>query len=255
MRYAIVQKELLVPDAELLARAFCTLPELTQIDARNAANDAFGILLRGLDVERAGALQAALAHEGIETEAVREDELPSLPSARIVRQVEVTAEHLVVMDPMRRETRIPWGDLLLIAAGQVRTREMRRLRTALDEPGFHGAGVSQDAVTPSRIRDEEHERLVVDLFLSDRAARFSLSADEFDFQHLGPRLSEDPAINFLSILQDLDQYAPHASLNQGAFLACQKPPQLFRYPSKQAYQEELIWMLWRIGRLVSSVKT
>jgi hypothetical protein len=248
MGYAIVQKELVVPNIELLTRAFCTLPELTSIDAQNAANDAYGILLRGLDGERAGVLQAALTHEGIETEMIRETELPNLSTPRIIRQVEFTPEHLAAHDPMQRVTRIPWSDLSLIAAGRVIWRQVRRLSGSLDEQAHAGSLISEAAST-SRVREEEQERLVIDLFLTDRTTRFSIIATEFNFGHLGQRLSEDVGINHLFLVQELEEHAPHASLNQGAFKACQKPPEHFTYPSRQAYQEELVWMLWQIGRL------
>src|SRR5262245_57189465 len=130
MGYAIVQKELVVPNIELLTRAFCTLPDLTAIDAQNAANDAYGILLGGLDGERAEMLQAALTHEGIETEMIRETELPTLSAPRIVRQVQFTPEHFAAHDPMQRVSHIPWVDILLIAAGRVTWREIRRLSGA-----------------------------------------------------------------------------------------------------------------------------
>jgi hypothetical protein len=226
------------------------LPELTSIDAQNAANDAYGILLRGLDGERAGALQAALTHEGIETEMIRETELPRLSAPRIVRQVQFTPEHLAVHDPMQRVTRIPWNDIILIAAGRVNWREIRRLSGGMDDQAHAGSLISEVS-NISRLREEEHERLVIDLFLTDRATRFGIIAAEFNFGHLGQRLSDDLAINHLFLIQELEEHAPHASLNQGAFHACQKPPQAFTYPSRQAYQEELVWMLWQISRLTA----
>jgi hypothetical protein len=246
MTYAIVQQELVVPDVERLVRAFCTLPGLTAIDAQNAAHDAYGILIRGLNDEQAGALEAALTHEGIAVEVVPETELPALAPARILRQVEVRADHLVTIDPLQRVAEIPWNEVLLICAGQVRVRETRRVLSAAEEPVFQPEGGST-----SRLRDEEHTRLLIDLVLSDRATRLSVAEDDFNFGHLGPRLSDDPAVNHLFLVQDLEEHAPHASLNQGAFRACQKPPELFTYPSRQAYQEELTWMLWRIGRLAA----
>lgn len=248
MGYAIVQKELVAPNVELLTRAFCTLPDLTSIDAQNAANDAYGILWRGLDGERAGALQAALSHEGIETEMIRETELPSLSTPRIIRQVEFTPEHLAAQDPMQRVTRIPWSDVLLVGAGRVIWRQVRRLSGSLDEQAHAGSLISEATIT-SRVREEEHERLVIDLFLTDRT-RFSVNAAEFNFGHLGQRVSEDVAINHLFLVQELEEHAPHASLNQGAVKACQKPPEHFTYPSRQAYQEELVWILWQVGRLM-----
>jgi hypothetical protein len=79
--------------------------------------------------------------------------------------------------------------------------------------------------------------------------RYSASGDDFNFEHLGLRASDDLAMNFVFLVQDLAEEAPHAAQNRGAFMACQRPPELFPYPSKAAFNEELIWMLWRIGSM------
>ena len=82
MTYAIVQRELIVPELDRLKRAFSVWPALTGIDAQTSANDAFGILLRGLELEQASLLHNALLKEGIETVVVEEAKLPALPPAR-----------------------------------------------------------------------------------------------------------------------------------------------------------------------------
>jgi len=239
MTYAIAQKELVVPDVERLARAFAVVPDLTAIDAQNAANDAYGILWRGLDAEHAGALQAALIHEGVETEVVPEAEFPALATAaKVIRQVEFRPEHLLVTDPMQRVTELPWSEILLVGGGRVLDGDRSRSHATDAEGGEH----------------KDTSRLVLDLFLIDRSTRLEATAEDFNFGHLGQRLSDDAATNYLFLLQELEEHVPQASLNQGAYLACQKPPQLFSYPSKHAYQEELVWILWRIGQLVAATE-
>jgi hypothetical protein len=234
MSYAILQKELVVPDVECLKRAFSVWPALTSIDAQTSANDAYGILLRGLDVERAGALKDALHKENVETVVVEESRLPSLPPGRIGRQAEIDSAHFTLYDSMRRASRVAWNDIHLIAAGLVRMREGRKARSGLDA---------------AETKEEQHQHLMLEIFLRDDLGRFSVEGNEFAYDHLGGRLTDDPAMNFVFLVQDLARNAPHAGLNRGACAACQKPPELFPYPSKQAFQEELTWMLWRIGQL------
>ncbi len=234
MSYAILQKELVVPDVECLKRAFSVWPALTSIDAQTSANDAYGILLRGLDVERAGVLKDALHKENVETVVVEESRLPSLPPGRIGRQAELDPAHLTLYDPMRRASRVAWNDIHLIAAGLVRMREGRKPRPALESV---------------ELKEDQTRHLILEIFLRDDLGRFSVEGTEFAYDHLGGRLTDDPAVNFVFLVQDLARNAPHAGLNRGAFAACQKPPELFPYPSKQAFQEELTWMLWRIGQL------
>ena len=234
MSYAILQKELVVPEVERLKRAFGIWPALTSIDAQTSANDAYGILLRGLDAERAGALQEALLEESVETVVVEESKLPTLPPGRIGRQAELDPAHLTLFDPMRRASRVAWNDIHLIAAGLVRMRDGRKFRSALDS---------------AESKEEQSGHLVLEIFLREGSGRFSVDGAEFAYDHLGGRLTDDPAMNFVLLVQDLARNAPHAGLNRGACAACQKPPELFPYPSKQAFQEELTWMLWRIGQL------
>lgn len=214
MKYAILQKELVVPEVEHLKNAFNVCPELTGIDAQTSANDAYGILLRGLKLEQASVLQDAMLKEGVDTAIVGESELPMLTPGRIGRQAQFDASQLTLFDSMRQPSRVAWPDIMLIASGLVKTRDK--------------------------------QQLMLEIFLRDRAGRFSIDGGVFTYDHLGPRLSEDQPTNFVLLLQDIVQHAPHAGLNRGACAACQKPPELFPYPNKPAFNEELVWMLWRI---------
>jgi len=252
MTYAIVQKELVVPELEALKRAFSVSPLLTSLDAQTVANDAYGILLRGVEVGQANALREALLVERIETELVEESKLPVIPPAKVARQAEFHAGHLKLYDSMRHPSEIHWTDIMFIAAGYVRVREMRKQRTTPEEPSLHGAGVAVDVASSVSSREEEHHRLLLDIFLNAGNARYSITAEEFSFDHLGARMSHDVAVNFVLLLQDLAQAAPHAGLNRGAFKASQRPPELFLYPSKSAFNEEITWMLWRIGKLAAT---
>lgn len=232
MTYAIVQRELVVPELDRLKRAFSVRPEFTGLDAATAAGDAFGILLRGLDLEQADALQSALMRERIDTVVVEEPKLPTLTPGRIGRQAELDAAHLTLFDPMRRAVKVAWADIGLIAAGLVKMREPRKPRPGLD----------------AESKEELLRHLALEIFLRDGAGRLSIAGDDFDYAHLGQKLSADAAVNFVFLVQQLAQNAPHAGLNRGACAALKKPPELFPYPSKQAFHEELVWMLWRIGQ-------
>lgn len=230
MTYAIVQKELVVPELDRLKRAFSVWPALTGIDAQTSANDAFGILLRGLELEQASLLQDALLKEGVDTIVVEESKLPSLPPGRIGRQADFDENHLTLYDSMRRASRLAWTDIMLIASGLVKTRET---------PAAGG----------TRAKDERQQHLMLEIFLRADAGRFSIAGEDFSFDHLGAQLSKDTSMNFVRFVEQLVQHAPHAGLNRGACAACQRPPELFPYPSKQAFNEELTWMLWRIEQL------
>jgi hypothetical protein len=59
-------------------------------------------------------------------------------------------------------------------------------------------------------------------------------------------LTHDPAANFTLLVQDLAKYAPHAQLNRGAHHLREGVAEALRYPSKNAFFEEITWLLWRL---------
>jgi hypothetical protein len=248
MPYALMQKELITPQVHQLTQAFRVLPALTELDAHTVVKDSYGILLRGLELEDASALQDALFKQGIETEAVEEADLPVTPPAKLVKQVEFLPAHLCMYDPMGRTFTLAWQDVLMIAAGNVLLQEFRKAKTALEEPQFHGSGISYDTVSNARVKEEASYHLMLEIVLAGGISRYSILGDDFVFNHLGPRLTESVAKNFALLIQELAQYAPHAGLNRGAFSICEKAEKLFAYPSKAAFFEEMTWMLWRIGK-------
>src|ERR1041385_762383 len=146
MAYAIMQRELVPPALEQLKRAFSIWPALTDLDAQTAAKDAYGILLRGLEVEQASALQDALLKEKIETAVVEESELPIIPPAKHAKQMEFFSSHLLLHDPLGRNFNVPWNEIMFIAAGNVRLQEIKRVKALHEEPQFHGSGISYDTV-------------------------------------------------------------------------------------------------------------
>jgi hypothetical protein len=252
MAYALVQKELIIPELDQLKRAFGQIPRFTSLDAQTAANDDYGILWRGLDADEGQALQAALLQEQLETELVEESKLPVIPPAKIVKQMEFHQTHLTLYDPMQRAFEVPWQEISFIAAGYVKMRDIRKQRSAIDEVTLHGHGAGPEKAGGGKGRETESPHLLLDIFLNEGATRYSMTADDFAFDHLGAGMSDDPAINFVALVDDLAEQAPQAALNRGAYLACQDPPELFPYPSKAAFNEEITWMLWRIRQIEGS---
>src|SRR6185503_18589726 len=102
MRYAVLQTDLNPPAIDQLQRAFRSVPGLTASDAFILGKDAFGILVKDLSEEQAGALQGALRIEGIKTEIVDHALLPPLPQTHFVRQMECSPENLLIFDPLGR---------------------------------------------------------------------------------------------------------------------------------------------------------
>jgi len=250
MSYAILQRELVVPDVESLKRAFSVSPYLRDIDAQNAAHDAYGILLRGLDAENADALQASLRAEGVDIELVKESALPAISVGKATKRVVFGSGHLLAYDALEHTTEVPWGEVMFIAAGYVRTDEVRKHRSAKEEAQLRSAAHTPiDEAGLLKPGDEERYHMLLEIFRRDNKTRYSIAADEFLFDCLGVKLTDDLSLNFVALVQRVIAHAPHAGLNRGAFKANQEPPELFPYPSRGRFNEELTWMLWRISSL------
>lgn len=246
MAYVLLQQELLTPTVEQLKRAFSVWPALTEIDAQTAAHDAFGIVLKGLEQEQAVLLQEALRRESVETAVVKESDLPVIPAAKVVKQIEFMPAQLSMYDPMKRHFAVPWTDILLMAAGNVRLYDARRTKTSLEEPHFTGSSIPYEPGSGGK--SKEHYHLILELVLVDGTTRYNITADEFDFDCLGAKVQPDLETNFISLIREVNEFVPYASLNRGAYLICEESGELFRYPSKAAFWEEMTWMLWRINQ-------
>jgi len=190
-----------------------------------------------LDVEGASAMQDALMKQSIEVEVVEESELPVLPPSKVIKQIEFLPGQLSMYDPMGRVFALPWSDLMVIAAGNVHLRDYRKA-------AYSPAEAAHNNEVP---RGHEKLHLMLELVLAGGVARYSMIADEFVFNHLGARLTKDMARNFEAVVRELSENASHAGLNRGAFLICQNEKDIFTYPNKAAFFEEITWFLWRIG--------
>lgn len=247
MAYAILQKELHVPEPESLQRAFATLPDLTRHDAINVWRDAHGVLLRGMDAGQAEAVLRALEREEVAVEIVPEKALPVIPSAKVIRAIHRRNGGLVLEDPLHRSYELAPETLMLLAAGRVRVQEFRRDRDSWEMPTFHGPGVAMDTLSGVRAREHTRETLLLELLPAGGAWRYSILADEFDFALLGEGRTADPATNMALLVRELARLAPQSGLNRGAWHLARAADDWVRYPSRQSFFEEITWMLWRSG--------
>lgn len=254
MRYAVLQKELVAPDLEALKRACRVLPSLRDIDAQTMFADAYGILSKGMDVLDASAFQDALQAEGIATIVMEESELPIVPPAKIIRQIEFLPAHLNMYDPMGRVFALPWQDIMMIAAGDVRVQESRKGKNNSESLQVFGAGNAHEPAE-GRSRHDAHQSLMLEIFLVGGISRYSINGGTFDFAYLEERYTGDQRKDFCGLIRDLVEFAPHAGLNRGAFMANEGGNDLFNYPNKAAFYEELVWMLWRISQAKSLSET
>lgn len=248
MKFAVLQKNLEIPAVEKLRRAFRSVPTLTDIDAHILGNDAFGILVKGKSLEHASVLQQALALEGIETEVVAESELVRLPEMKFVQRIDCGPDALMIYDPLGRAIALAWENILLIAAGNVRLPEFNRIRTERKVVRYGGRGQYRvETEVDYNSREEMVCRPLIEIVLKRAVLRYSINAEKFNFMYLGARKTNRLADNFRLLAQDIISHAPRGALNRGAY-TLREGDELFAYPSKNAFHEEMKWILWRMKK-------
>lgn len=246
MAYAVMQKKLEPLTVEQLKRAFRGVPGLAEMDAYTLGKDAFGVLVRGFEWERAAALKSALAEQGVEVEVVDEANLPQLPPSRQVHRIDCLAEALMIYDPAGRSFALEWKNIMAIAAGRVKMSDFNRVMMPFPKQVGREIVIVQEPVT----REQRNQHLLLEIIVTRAVLRYTIIADRpggFSFQYLGARQVKGVAANFLLVVQDLLKFAPEAAINLGAQEIRENSPKPFIYPGKTAFYDEIVWMLWKMS--------
>jgi hypothetical protein len=248
MTYAVMQTGLEPPTAEQLKHAFHAVPELTAMDVNVLGKDAYGVLVKGFEHERASAMQSALAAQGVETEIVDDAVLAKLPPPRQLAKVQFTPEALLIDDLMGRNFPLVWKEISVIAAGRVRLTDFTT--DLVNKVVWKSAGRDQGIklVTASVTKEEQKDHLLLEILTRDAARRYHVKADRPEaqllFKCLGGRYTRDSAVNLALFVQELAKCAPAAILNHGAFYMRDGGDLSYTYPSQTAFYREITWLLW-----------
>ena len=255
MRYAVVQKTLdPLPTIDQLKKAFHGIPGLTSADAYILGKDAFGILVKGFSLECANMLQSSLAGQGLESEVIDEAVLPVLPQGKNVSQLACTPEALLIYDPLNRSFPLEWKNIMMIAAGKVPLTEFSKVRNEVEvstpQVNLFTGGVHMERRTEVQYssREQRADRLLLEIILTRAVLRYTIAADKSPllFNYLGERRTRDVNRDFALLVQDLIKFAPQAAINRGAYYLREDAAQPFVYPSRNAFYEEITWLLWKI---------
>lgn len=241
------------PDHDVFASAFRGVPGLTPIDANVVGRPDCGILIRNLTLEQGTVLQANLKAAGIETKVVSQTALPNLPNSKVIRSMEIAPDTLTVRDCLQHACKIGVHDLKLLAAGSVRLAAFARERKEIEETRIEWIH-SYHAVIPImkreiRVRHVEREAeqwaVRAEIFSPIVAQCFIIEGEDFDYSCLGPAMTDDVATNFCILMRELAaKYSPPL-LSRGVTSIVADPPEFAYYPNKDAFRDELIWLLWR----------
>jgi hypothetical protein len=270
--YCLVQANLDPIDPEVLKVAFRAVDELVDNDAYILSADAFGILANGLSAKTASTVAGELAKAGIAMEIVQEQQIPTSPGPHSMRRGGCSPEAFIATDSLGREVPIEWSKVLLVAAGMVPLREAKRVvqtrykrplgplgvRITMGSGALMGLGAAVAAgyiqskyAAPDRaisIRYKRESRGLLDVFINCEPYHYRIRADKFNFGGLGERISGKTMENFAQLVGDLTRYASGAALNRGAVAIREEGLEAtFGYPSRHAFEEETIWLLYKLG--------
>lgn len=249
MPCALIQQVPAPPTVEKLQRAFRAVRFLTASDAHTLARDGYGILVKNLSIGDATALQHALHAEGVETEVVEQHLLPELPVTKFVTRLDCRPEALMLYDPLGRSFPLEWRHIIMIAAGSVSLSDFTRVEQTRRVVKFNGHGDPyMDTETDTTFRETTNNHLLVEIILTRSVQRYSITADKFNFSYLGERRTKSLPANFTLLVRDLIQFAPQATLNHGAQVLRDNAAEVWSYPSKNVFTEEIIWMLWQMKK-------
>jgi len=247
-QYAVLQKDIRLPVADQMRRAFRSFSNLTDADAVRLAANAQGILLRHLGADEARAFHRALLAEGVAAAMVAERDLELLPASKSLHRLSLTEPALEVYDLLGRAKPIPWGDIALVAAGSVRHVEISVIHNDRTTARLHPAfGGWPEKTTESIRKVESDSQLILELVLAGGAARYELDAAQFPFKYAVDRPELSMPEKFIWLVREIGNRATRAILNRGAS-DVRNGVQLVRgYPSRQAFTDEVIWLLWNAG--------
>lgn len=244
-------KDLDPPSTEQVKNAFRQVPGLTEMDAHTLGKDAFGVLVRGFELDRAEALKSALEEQGAPAEVVDEAALMELPPARQLTRVSFTPEARRIDDLLGRSFPLEWKNILVIAAGRTRLTDFKTELVERVKVVRSGKHLVPKVVRESETREERKDYLLLEIVTRGAALRYRSMADRPEalllFQCLGEWRGKDPAGNLSLFVQDLAKFAPAAVLNHGAFFMRENGDPSFSYPSQTAFYREITWLLWMVS--------
>jgi hypothetical protein len=111
MTCSVMQTGTQSPSMEQLQTAFRQVPGLTALDVSMLGKDTYGLLVKGLEFDRAAAMRSALASQGIETEVAEDAVLTELPPPKQLNKAAFTPEALQIYDLLGRAIPLEWNHI------------------------------------------------------------------------------------------------------------------------------------------------
>jgi hypothetical protein len=246
--YAVLQTSLEQPiTRETLEAAVMATQTLAKPDCVWLQRDLFGIIAENLSQDDALGLQAGLRAQGIETEVIDETNLPSLPTPHHPQSFTVTGDGVTVAGFSGHDTLLPISTVVFAAGGHVNHLANVPQRKMEWVQKYVGHGMTRDVVEMVTERNlKQVLEFRIEFYATQNPFRFQCILDEKTV------LRADDQILKLRDRDQLDNLLLHLANTlppDQTNLAIQKVAagEDFVYPSVHAFEEEIIWSLYRLA--------
>jgi hypothetical protein len=244
-------------DPQAVAKGLAAFQKIPVLDAIQKAKKAWGIPAEHLDEAQAAACVQALGVAGVRAEAVASESLAILPDPTLIAGMQMFPTRWHLKEKSGKSHEIAPGDLNILAACAIKeTRSATTQKTIGPSAGQKLAsfGIMMATGLPIRIGPKkqtieataEHSELFfyAELHAVQKAMRFRIDAQHFDYGVLGAAKDASIIQNFPKLLQMFAQAAPAALQNRGAQIWLAHRPLLeMGYQSLHDLDRECRWLL------------
>jgi hypothetical protein len=249
--YAVVQISLERSiSRDVLESAIMATQQLAKPDCARLVRESFGIVAGSLLQADALALQAALRARGIETEVVNEADLPSLPVPHHPQSVDVAEDGVTFTDYTGQATLYPMSVFVYAAGGYVKhlAAPQRKLELVQRFVPRQGMMTNLEMVTERNAKEVVEFR--IEYYFTQEPFRFQCVLDDKAIVRVNGqvlKLRDHTQLN--SLLLTFANAFPADQTNLGIRKIV--TGQEFIYPSVHAFEEEIIWSLYRMTHKLS----
>ena len=220
--------------------------QLAKPDCARLLRESFGIVAGGLLQDDALALQAALRARGIETEVVSETDLPSLPMPHHPQSVTVADDGVTVADYTGQRTLLPMSTFVFAASGHLKhLANLSQRNPELTPRQIPKGGTYYVVEMVTERQPKEVEEFRIEFYFTQEPFRYQCVLDDKAIVHAnGQILKLRDRSQLDSLLLMFASTFPADQTNCGIKKIVSG--QEFIYPSVHAFEEEIVWSLYRM---------
>jgi len=246
--YAVLQTSLDQPiTREALEAAVMSTQTFTKPDCARLQRELFGFVAEKLSQEDALGLQAGLRAQGIETEVIDEADLPTLPTPHRPQSFMLSNDGVTLTDFAGQSTLVPISTLVFAAGGHLKHPHVAERKSELVLKSGPSQGIVAELKMVPAKQPKEVLEFRIEFYVTQNPFRFQCILDDKTALRANDQIlklrDRDQLDDLLLTLADT---LPSDQTNLGIKKAAAGED--FVYPSVHAFEEEIVWSLYRMAR-------